>query len=657
MARNRRDRDKGDDAARATLAPGQLAVPNVRLTRKIAEGGMGSVWEGEHLALHTTVAVKFVLAEYGENDEAVARFEREATAAARIKSPHVVQVLDHGITENEGVPYIVMELLEGEDLEARLQREPRLPLPLVAHLVTQAAKALGRAHSLGIVHRDIKPSNVFLTDVGGETFVKLLDFGIARLNLADVGRARVTQTGAMLGTPIFMSPEQMTHAKDVGPGADIWSLGVVAYLAITGRLPFDEETIAGIAMAIERGEYPTPTEIMPQLPTELDAWFARIFVKDPAKRFGSAKEMADALGKIAELPPPPASVAHPSSPPPPAAPSASKSGSSKPRGASSGEARVAGAKSARGEAASDASSRDDDAQADRTSEPPSSPGQVSLLEPTEDEPTHVEDKGQVAARVAAAAAAAAALAKDGKSDLGDTQAGKKTLRRKTPVADAPRAPEVADDADTPAEDVEITTSSFDTPDEGDGARSAQLPTPVLATAEPEPKGPTTMMGVSGTSQERPERKSRGALYAMVALGLLVIAGLAYVLSSGPKPPPQASQPSAELTSPPAPAPSGSAPATASSTPPEAPTEQASSSPAPSASAASSAKPAASVSAAPKVVAPPKAPPSAAPAAPSSAAAAPATSKPADAAPKPAPAASAAPKAADPAKTAAPAASH
>ena len=213
--RRRRISIDDEEETRVTMAPGQLVVPGMRLVRKIAEGGMGSVWEGEHMALKTSVAVKFVLSEFGDNEEAAARFEREATAAARIKSPHVVQVLNHGLTEDD-VPFIVMELLEGEDLETRLKREPRLPIELVVHIVTQAAKGLDKAHSLGIIHRDIKPSNIFLTDVGGEVFVKLLDFGIAKLSMADIARTRVTQTGSVIGTPVFMAPEQMTHAKDAG---------------------------------------------------------------------------------------------------------------------------------------------------------------------------------------------------------------------------------------------------------------------------------------------------------------------------------------------------------------------------------------------------------------------------------------------------------
>jgi len=282
------------------MAPGQLVVPGMRLVRK--EGGMGSVWEGEHLALKTSVAVKFVLSEFGDNEEAAARFEREATAAARIKSPHVVQVLNHGLTHDD-VPFIVMELLEGEDLETRLKREPRLPFELVVHIVNQAAKGLDKAHGLGIIHRDIKPSNIFLTDVGGEVFVKLLDFGIAKLSMADIARTRVTQTGSVIGTPVFMAPEQMTHAKDAGAPADMWSLGVVAYLALTGSLPYDSDTIAGLAVAIERGTFTPASNAVPDLPAGIDAWFLRALAKDPTARFGSIRELADELAKSSGLAP------------------------------------------------------------------------------------------------------------------------------------------------------------------------------------------------------------------------------------------------------------------------------------------------------------------------------------------------------------------
>jgi len=287
MARRRRD----SESDRVTLAPGQLV-------RKIAEGGMGSVWEGEHLALRTSVAVKFVLDEFGHNAEAAARFDREATAAARIKSPHVVQVLDHGLSA-DGVAYIVMELLEGQDLEGRLDEEPKLPLELVAHIVLQTSKALEKAHGLGIVHRDIKPSNVYLTDLGGEIFVKILDFGIAKQTLGMGEQMRMTQTGAMIGTPVFMAPEQMIQAKDVGPPADMWSLAVVAYVAMTGKLPYESDTVAGLAVAIERGVFPAVSTMVPDLPMGIDAWFTKALAKDPADRFASIREMGDSIARIA----------------------------------------------------------------------------------------------------------------------------------------------------------------------------------------------------------------------------------------------------------------------------------------------------------------------------------------------------------------------
>ncbi|MBL9023879.1 MAG: serine/threonine protein kinase [Myxococcales bacterium] len=282
--------------ARETLAPGSFGAPNVRLLRKIAEGGMGSVWEGEHLGLKTNVAVKFVLGELGDNEEALTRFGREATATARIKSPHVVQVFDHGKNE-EGFPYMVMEFLEGEDLEARLERDKKLPAALVFQIILQAAKALAKAHDLGIVHRDMKPSNVFLTDLEGEVFVKILDFGIAKMSNDDL-RMSMTQTGAVIGTPYFMAPEQMTSAKDAGPASDVWSLGVIAYRALTGRLPYESDTLAGLAMAIERGSFPPASTLVEGLPPGVDEWFKRAIAKDPADRFATIREAAEDLGKI-----------------------------------------------------------------------------------------------------------------------------------------------------------------------------------------------------------------------------------------------------------------------------------------------------------------------------------------------------------------------
>jgi serine/threonine-protein kinase len=296
-----KDRRRGDRDQRATLAPGSIGAPNVRLIRKIAEGGMGSVWEGEHLSLKTPVAVKFVLGELEDNEEALARFAREATATARIRSPHVVQVFDHGKNE-EGVPYMVMELLEGEDLEARLEREVRLPVSVAVQVVLQAAKAMAKAHDLGIVHRDIKPANVFLTDLEGEIFVKLLDFGIAKLSQTDPSRMSMTQTGAVIGTPYFMAPEQMTSAKDAGPASDVWSLGVIAYKCITGRLPYESDTLPGLAMAIERGTVVPATSIVPDLPAGIDEWFQRALAKDPAARFATVRDMAEELAKLFRVP-------------------------------------------------------------------------------------------------------------------------------------------------------------------------------------------------------------------------------------------------------------------------------------------------------------------------------------------------------------------
>ncbi|HKQ70064.1 MAG TPA: serine/threonine-protein kinase, partial [Polyangiaceae bacterium] len=274
-----------------SLAPGELITPSIRLARLLGRGGMGSVWIADHLRLRTQVVVKFIAAEFVENDEAMARFEREATLAAQAKSPHVVQVFDHGIS-NGGLPYIAMEYLEGEDLAKRIARRRAIPLALWANWMTQACRGLSRAHAKGIVHRDIKPENIFLCDNEGEVLVKVLDFGIAK-TLTAAGGFSGTATGAFLGTPYYMSPEQTMGQKEIDHRTDLWSLGVVAYFALTGVRPFEHEALGAIVAAITTLPIAPPSQHNPTLSPSVDAWMARALARVPDQRFGSAKEMAD----------------------------------------------------------------------------------------------------------------------------------------------------------------------------------------------------------------------------------------------------------------------------------------------------------------------------------------------------------------------------
>jgi serine/threonine-protein kinase len=274
---------------------GLMVTGNVRLVRPLGEGGMGSVWVAEHLSLRTNVVVKFMAKDLVNSPEATARFSREAAAASQVKSPHVVQMLDHGFLP-DGPPYIVMELLEGDDLEHRIKESGgRLPPREVVAVVLQLARALGKAHERGIVHRDIKPSNVFLLDAGGgELFVKLLDFGIAKGQGIAI-RGSTTRSGTFVGSPFYMSPEQVIGSRDVDFRSDLWSLGVVAFEALVGQKPFVAETLGALALKIHRDPMPVPTAVRADLPRAFDAWFSRACAREPAERFASAREMADAL--------------------------------------------------------------------------------------------------------------------------------------------------------------------------------------------------------------------------------------------------------------------------------------------------------------------------------------------------------------------------
>jgi serine/threonine-protein kinase len=281
------------------LEPGEQITPTLRLVRPLGKGGMGAVWVADHLALGTQVAVKFMAAAYAQNAGLVQRFQREAVAAAQIKSPHVAQVFDHGVMAS-GEPYIVMELLEGEDLGQRVRRAGPLSVGELVPVVAQVAKALTRAHQLGIVHRDIKPDNVFLVSIDGELLVKILDFGIAKH--AAEGLPGMTSTGAMLGTPLYMSPEQLLSSKAVDFRSDLWSLGVVGYHALTGRVPFAGETIGSISVAVHAGVYAPASSVRSGVSGAVDAWIARALCRDPAGRFGSARELAEALEQAAREP-------------------------------------------------------------------------------------------------------------------------------------------------------------------------------------------------------------------------------------------------------------------------------------------------------------------------------------------------------------------
>jgi serine/threonine-protein kinase len=273
---------------------------SIRLSRKLGEGGMGCVWVAHHATLHADVVVKFLASDLGSSAEAAARFAKEAATIARVRSPHIVQVLDHGTTP-DGRPFIVMELLEGEDLGARLFREKKLSLNETARTVAQVAAGLGRAHELGIVHRDIKPANIFLCSVGSaEPFVKVLDFGVAK------GAVEATEletaSGTMVGTPAYMSPEQLIASRDVDHRSDLWALAAVAFRALVGSPPFRGESIGALALEIHAGQLPSVCARDPSLPASLDGWFERAFQRDPAARFQSASEMASALLAIASKP-------------------------------------------------------------------------------------------------------------------------------------------------------------------------------------------------------------------------------------------------------------------------------------------------------------------------------------------------------------------
>lgn len=267
-----------------------------RLERQLGKGGMGSVWLAEHLSLRSWVAVKLMDPAIAATPEGAERFRREAQAAASLRSAHVVQVLDYGV--HETTPFLVMELMHGESLAGCLEREKRLTPERTLAIMTQVARALGRAHAAGIVHRDLKPDNVFLVREDDQELVKILDFGIAKTPQSQFGGME-TRTGVTMGTPYYMSPEQVEGKRAVDFRTDLWAMAVITSECMTGVRPFDGSTFGELLLNICARPIAPPSSQGFLLPG-FDEWFARATNRDAEQRFASAQDLVNALRDVVQ---------------------------------------------------------------------------------------------------------------------------------------------------------------------------------------------------------------------------------------------------------------------------------------------------------------------------------------------------------------------
>ena len=282
---------------------GTTIADKYELVRLVGLGGMGAVYEGRNAATLKRVAVKILNSpELAQSPQVVKRFFREARASSVIESDHVVQVFDSGTDPNTGHPYMVMELLNGQDLEHTLQHYGALaPLP-AAKLVLQAATGLAKAHEQGIVHRDIKPANLYLTNrENGELVIKILDFGIAKVKMEALSETAsgMTREGSMLGTPLYMSPEQAKGSTQIDARSDVWSLGVVLYELLCGTLPYaDASSLGELMVHIITSDIPLLQDKAPWVPPELAEICHRAMSRDINKRFANAAELRDAIAAL-----------------------------------------------------------------------------------------------------------------------------------------------------------------------------------------------------------------------------------------------------------------------------------------------------------------------------------------------------------------------
>jgi serine/threonine-protein kinase len=278
------------------ISPGATLAGKLRVIRVIGAGGMGAVYEVEHELTKHRRALKLLHAEMARVPGVVTRFLREASAAGRIGSRHIVETFDAGQLET-GEPYIVMEMLKGRPLDALIEKLGRLDYGQAIEILKQACDGVQAAHDAGIVHRDLKPENMFLVE-SNRIFVKILDFGISKFDPSRTEGMNLTQEGTALGTPFYMSPEQVRGEANIDARTDVYALGVVLYECLTGKKPFDAESLPHLAVLIHEGKYAPLKSIRPDAPVGLEAVIARAMAVDRNHRYPSARALKQSLEEI-----------------------------------------------------------------------------------------------------------------------------------------------------------------------------------------------------------------------------------------------------------------------------------------------------------------------------------------------------------------------